>query len=133
VTLLRLCASAFRRRFAEFNVDPLLETFTTASLCSLVYRRNFYQKNSIGLIPSTGYRGRQSREGLKFLLWREIVEGHQIESAARNKERIILGRPVDGYFEAENGDRWVYEYLGKYHKQKINKIIISIKYNIIIL
>jgi len=112
VTILRLCATAFRKRFFEFNVDCLLETFTCASLCSLVFRRNFYTPKSIGLIPSTGYRGLQSKEGLQFLLWREIVEGHTIQHAGRQKEVFLLGSKIDGYHETPEGEKIVYEYHG---------------------
>lgn len=114
VTILRLAANKFRNEFLKMGIDAFKETFTLASLCNLVFRRKYYKPKSIGLIPKNGYRALQSIEGLMFLLWRELVEKHLIDSAARQKEVFVHGRPCDGYYVAPDGTITIYEYLGCY-------------------
>lgn len=114
VTILRQCTNKFRNEFLKMKIDAFSETFTLASLCNLLFRRKFYQPKSIGLIPKNGYRGLQSNEGLLFLLWREHIEGHLIDSAARQKEVFIFGRPCDGVYRWADGTTTIYEYYGDY-------------------
>jgi hypothetical protein len=109
VKILRQAGNAFRNQFISMDVDPFLECFTLASVCSLIFRRNFMKPQSIGLLPQHGYRGKQSIEGLMWLVWCEMNEGHDIHHAGNAKEKIVLGRPVDGYYEATNGEKIVYE------------------------
>lgn len=114
VTILRQAANKFRNEFLKVGIDAFSETFTLASLCNLLFRRMYYQPKTIGLIPKNGYRGVQSNEGLMFLLWREQVEGHLIDSAARQKEVFMHGHPCDGVYTAPDGTITIYEYLGDY-------------------
>jgi len=106
--ILRQSGTIFRNEFIKRGTDPFLDCFTLASLCSRIYRMNYYSEGSIGLIPKNGYRGKQSLEGLMYLAWCEIVEGHEISHAGTQKEIYICGSPVDGYYEA-NGEKIVYE------------------------
>ena len=57
VAILREASMKFRDLFlTETTVDPLSEAVTIASACNRVYRKNYLQPNTIGLIPPGGYR-----------------------------------------------------------------------------
>ena len=72
VNLLGKGCLKFRECFISgYGVDPFLESLTIASACNLVFRRNFLQRDTIGIIPRNGYRrtDNQSDVGLKWLAW----------------------------------------------------------------
>ncbi|XP_031338599.1 uncharacterized protein LOC116167355 [Photinus pyralis] len=57
VNILRQAYVEFWHKFVTENkVDPFRECCTIAAACSLVFRRNFLQKETIGRIPHGGYR-----------------------------------------------------------------------------
>lgn len=57
VRILTEACLKFRHFFlTQTNVEPFLEAATIASTCNIVFRRNFLQPNTIGLIPKNGYR-----------------------------------------------------------------------------
>lgn len=95
----------------QCNVDPFLEAVTIASACNLVYRRNFLKPDTIGLIPTKGYRlvDNQSANALQWLSWEESRRGVTIQHSGRGRELKIAGHKVDGF----DGEK-VYEFHGCY-------------------
>lgn len=68
VDILRQADMKLRDLFLqETGVDPLVQATTIASACNMVYRRNHLKPDTIGLIPSGGYRRheKQSVIGIK--------------------------------------------------------------------
>ncbi|XP_055918297.1 uncharacterized protein LOC129950379 [Eupeodes corollae] len=115
VNILTEACLKFRRFFLiESNIEPFLEATTIASSCNLVYRRNFLQSNTIGLIPKNGYRcvDNQSTEAIKWLILEEQSRKINIKHAAKGREAIINGVKVDGFCE-EN--KQVFEFHGCYY------------------
>ncbi|KAK4883361.1 hypothetical protein RN001_006680 [Aquatica leii] len=89
VNILRKACLEFWTRFTTSNgVDPFRESCTIAGACNAVYRRNFLQENSIGLIPPNGYRmaDKQSTIAIKWLLWLEHSLGIKIQHSGNNRE-----------------------------------------------
>ncbi|XP_070167752.1 uncharacterized protein [Polyergus mexicanus] len=103
VDILRQACMAFRKIFIDRgNVCPFEECTTIASTCMTVFRKNFLQQNTIGVIPTGGYRKatNHSRKALQWLIWKERELGHSIDHAGRSREyRTIDGTLVDGYYE----------------------------------
>ncbi|GLV46260.1 hypothetical protein CBL_12337 [Carabus blaptoides fortunei] len=95
VDILRRACVKFRKAFInDRGVCPFTEAVTIASACSKVFRRRFLKPRTIGLIPSGGYRMRdtQSRVALEWLIWEE--ETRQI----RREAVLDGGLKVDGYY-----------------------------------
>jgi hypothetical protein len=44
-----------KRDATDTGIDPFRTSITIASLCNLIYRRNFMPENSIPIIPSNGF------------------------------------------------------------------------------
>ena len=45
---------------SDKGVDPFTASFTIASYCNYIFRRNFMKENTIGLIPANGYNPKQN-------------------------------------------------------------------------
>ncbi|XP_070171517.1 uncharacterized protein [Polyergus mexicanus] len=119
VDILRQACMAFRKIFiVRGNVCPFEECTTIASTCMTVFRKNFLQQNTIGVIPTGGYRKatNHSRKALQWLIWKERELGHSINHAGRSREyRTIDGTLVDGYYETpdtETPQRHVLQFHG---------------------
>ncbi|XP_071503405.1 uncharacterized protein [Diadema antillarum] len=103
---------AFRTLFMKVtgNIDPF-KNITIASACNTVFRTKFLKPNSIGLIPTHGYRWKD-RHSLLALKWLEWIS-HQNDvciNHARNGGEHRIGRfRVDGYDRTTNT---IYEFLG---------------------
>lgn len=112
--ILRRAMTSYRAMFLPFNVDPFQETFTLASLANTVLLRNFYEEDTIGVLPKTdSYRSDQSGEGRVFLC--KVIEDRglpDLQCSLNGCEAVILGAPVDGYDPATktvfqfHGDFW---------------------------
>ena len=48
------------------GVDPFTTSFTIASYCNFIFRRNYMKENSIGLVPANGYNPKRSHKD-KFI------------------------------------------------------------------
>jgi G:T-mismatch repair DNA endonuclease (very short patch repair protein) len=96
------------------NVCPLRESCTIASACNKIYRRNFLQPNTIGIIPKNGYRlsENQSKIAIKWLIWEENLRQINILHSAKQREVMICGLRVDGYCNETNQ---VFEFNGCYY------------------
>ena len=51
----------------DYGVDPFSASFTIASYCNLIFRRNFMIENSIGIIPELGYKHNVSKKADNWL------------------------------------------------------------------
>jgi hypothetical protein len=119
VRILRKAAVSWEKCQMRQNVSPFIESFTLAGMCNIIFRRNFLQPKTIGLIPRGGYRGIQSKKALTWLYSVEEELGHHIEHAGRCKERNLFGYPCDGYESREEEQdgvivqkHIVYDFLG---------------------
>ncbi|XP_072377730.1 uncharacterized protein [Diabrotica undecimpunctata] len=113
VEILAQSCLSFRKQLLDTsNVCPFLEATTVASTCNKVYRRNFLQPDTIGLIPKGGYRFKdnQSKIALQWLLWEEKQRGIKIQHAARESEALIGNLKVDGLH-----DKTIFEFQGCYY------------------
>lgn len=114
VDILTKACLKFRKMFLEeCNVCPFTEAVTIASACNLVFRRNFLQPDTIGLIPKNGYRkmNNQSKIATLWLIWEEQLRGVNIIHSAKQREAIVDGVRVDGYCEQT---KQVFEFNGCY-------------------
>ena len=118
VDILRKGCSTFRKMFTDVTckgelqgIDPFESCITIASTCNLVFRRNFLDNESIGIIPANGYTP-EHRQSIKALKWLKYVsERDQINilHSRNGGEKQIGPYKVNGYRETETGDRTVYE------------------------
>ncbi|OXU16303.1 hypothetical protein TSAR_012709 [Trichomalopsis sarcophagae] len=118
VKILRLACLAFRKTFIECgSTDPFLECVTIASSCMRVYRRQFLNKNTVGIIPSGGYRraNKQSLKAAQWLTWMEHETDWPIEHSVNSREkRLPEGPLVDGFCVLENNEKVVLQFHGCY-------------------
>lgn len=113
VEILTKACLKFRQQLIDTsNVCPFFEACTVASTCNKVFRRNFLEPNTIGIIPKGGYRFKdnQSKIALQWLIWEEYQRGIEIQHAARGKEAIVAGVKVDGLCNNQ-----VFEFQGCYY------------------
>ena len=123
VDILRRCCLRFQRIFIEMTekddkpgIDPFEKCITIASACQLVFRRNFLQENTVGIIPTHGYNPEQ-KHSVKALSWIKYLShknGVKIQHARNGGEKTIGPYKVDGYYETENGDKIVLEFHGDF-------------------
>ena len=123
VDILRKCCLHFRSLFMSMTadetnpgIDPFQHCITIASACNLVYRTNYLNPETIGIIHPQGYMSndRQSVKALQWLKWMSHKTGRYIQHAA-NKGEVHVGKyKVDGYYE-EDGVKTVLEFHGCLH------------------
>lgn len=117
VDILRRCSLQFRYDFIDITgIDPFERCITIASACNLVFRTNFLQPDTIGIIPHHGYRPEQ-KQSVKALQWLKYIshtEGHKIQHARNIGEKTIGPYRVDGYYETECGKKVVLEFQGDF-------------------
>ncbi|XP_052128322.1 uncharacterized protein LOC127750509 [Frankliniella occidentalis] len=121
VTILRQACHSFRTIFTEkAGFDPMFNCISLSSACMAAFRRNFLQKETIGIVPAGGYhgRGKQSHIALQWLDFESFRLGETIKTIYTDREVSILGRPVDGYVEITLIDntieRRIYQFHGCY-------------------
>lgn len=115
VDILTKACLKFRKMFlVECNVCPFTEAVTIASACNLVFRRNFLQPQTIGLIPRHGYRNvdKQSKIATLWLIYEELQRGINIIHSAKQREAVVDGVRVDGYCKET---RQIFEFHGCYY------------------
>ena len=103
----------FREQFKKISggIDPFQVSCTIASACNYLFRAKFLKPNTIGLVPSGGYRhqGCCSVVGCKYLDWlereREIVIEREVTIRVEGRKWT-----VDGYHRESNT---VFEFNGK--------------------
>ena len=103
---------AFRTLFMDITkgIDPF-QNITIASACNTVFRTRFLKPNTIGLIPTQGYRSRDRHSiiALKWLEWLNQQDGARITHARNGGEHRIGNYRVDGF---DFNTHTVYEFLG---------------------
>ncbi|KAG8239546.1 hypothetical protein J437_LFUL019267 [Ladona fulva] len=107
VTVLRCVCTAFCTLFEKLtNVHPFEESTTIAGSCLRAFKRNFLKKDQIGVIPAGGYRWRdlQSHDAVMWLLGEERRRGIVIKHAGNGSEVRVMGKKVDGFHEAMEGE-----------------------------
>ncbi|XP_030757090.1 uncharacterized protein LOC115882961 [Sitophilus oryzae] len=112
--LTQACLKFRKLMIDEGNVCPFTEASTLPSACNKIFRRNFLQPETIGIIPKNGYRlcDNQSKIALQWLLWEEKERGVEIIHAAKQQESIVAGCKVDGFCEKS---KQVFEFHGCYY------------------
>lgn len=79
-----------------------VDACTIPGACNKVFRSKFLEEDTIGIIPTRGYRlaDNQSRIAIKWLCLLEEELGIEIQHAGRGREALIQGvGRVDGLFE----------------------------------
>ncbi|WAR28316.1 hypothetical protein MAR_014020, partial [Mya arenaria] len=121
VDILRKCCLKFRELFQEITkkdevlgIDPFEKYLTIASACNLVFRRNFLEHESIGIIPTHGYRPEEKQSVLayKWLAYIAHQKDVYIQHGRNVVEKQIGPYKVDGYYETEEGEKVVLEMNG---------------------
>ena len=81
-----------------FDMDPFLSCCTIASVCMAIYRSRFLPEDTIGIVPSGGYRkaDRQSIIAIIWLQWISELEDISIQHARNGGEVNISRYKVDG-------------------------------------
>ena len=115
VDILHWCIINFRKLFLETTgVDPFESCITIASACNMVYRTNFLKPNTIGIIPTSGYRHNdvQSKEALQWMKYLELSRGIQIKRSGFGGEQRVGKYKIDGTYLDVNGQKVALEYAG---------------------
>ena len=123
VDILRRACLTFRQLFLEMTsgdvhggIDPFQKCITIASACNLVFRTKFLRPDTIGIIPAQGYR-QEEKHSIKAMQWIKYLsttKGVHIQHARNGGEKEIGHYKVDGYYENENGQKYVLEFNGKF-------------------
>ncbi|XP_078684907.1 uncharacterized protein LOC144918222 [Branchiostoma floridae x Branchiostoma belcheri] len=106
----------FRDTFgsATCGINPIDKPLTIASACNLVFRTNFLKANTIGIVPTGGYRHYelQSKEALDWINFVAFRDSLHIQHVNSGGEKRVCGRKVDGFCAERNT---VYEYHGCFY------------------
>ena len=95
--------------------DPFQKCIMIAAACNLVFRTKFLRPDTNSIIPAQGYR-QEEKHSIKAMQWIKYLsttEGVHIQHARNGGEKEIGPYKVDGYYENENGQKYVLEFNGK--------------------
>jgi hypothetical protein len=98
------------------GIDPFQKCITIVSACNLVFRTKFLRPDTIGIIPAHGYR-QEEKHSIKATQWIKYLsttEGVCIQHARNGGEKEIGPYKVGGYYENENGQKYVLEFNGRF-------------------
>ena len=99
-----------KRNEQDTGIEPFASSVTIASLCNLIFRRNFMKKNSLAIIPEKGYNAEQknSNKCLSWLKYLSTKHNYSIQHS-RNKTNDSIGGEkrigpylLDGYCARTN-------------------------------
>jgi hypothetical protein len=88
----------------DTGIDPFQSSITLASLSNYIYRRNFMDENTIGIIPENGYNCK-IKTSVKCQVWlKHLMEKNNIhiEHANNGGEKQFGKHFVDGYHADTN-------------------------------
>ena len=112
VELLAAGAMQFRQHIIDTTktsptdpgLDPFRNNITIASMCAYIYRRNFMDKDTIGIIPEKGYNAEQktSDKCITWLKYISITQNIDIQHALNGGEFAVGDYLVDGYCRETN-------------------------------
>lgn len=93
------------------GIDPFANSFTIASYCNLIFRRNFMDEGKIGIIPENGYNPKQnvSKKSIIWLKYLANKDKIQIKNNTNGGEKKVGNFFLDG-FCAEK--KTIYEFNG---------------------
>jgi hypothetical protein len=123
VDILRKCCLKLRTLFKELTktedsdgIDPFKKCITIASACNLVFRSLFLDHETIGIIPSHGYRPEAKQSVMAYQLLSYIAFERIIytQHGLNKGEKQIGPYKVDGYYETEYGQKVVLEFHGDF-------------------
>jgi len=123
VDVLRKCCLKFRTLFQELTktgetngIDPFEKCITIASACNLVFRKLFLGHETIGIIPSQGYRpeAKQSVMAYQWMSYLAFERNIYIQHGRNQGEKQIGPYQVDGYYETNDGQKVVLEFHGDF-------------------
>ena len=112
VDILRRCCVHFKQLTEEVcNLNPFKYCVTIASACNRVFRQEFLEEDTIGLIPAQGYQParKYSVMALQWLAWIHHQSGDRILHALNGGEQRIDHSYVDGYDPTK---KTIYEFMG---------------------
>ena len=112
VDILRRCSLKFKQLMEDTcQLDPFKYCVTIASACNRVFRQQFLEEDTIGLIPAQGYQParKYSVMALQWLAWVHHQSGDRILHALNGGEQRIDGNFVDGYDPVK---KIIYEFMG---------------------
>ena len=90
-----------------------LDSVTLPSYLNRVYREEFMAKDSIALLPPTGYTSKTSKICLAWLAWQKKKLGLVDMKHARNSYEIVIRQvAVDGYGVDAEGNCYVFQFHG---------------------
>ncbi|XP_053392146.1 uncharacterized protein LOC128554858 [Mercenaria mercenaria] len=98
------------------GIDPFEKCITIGSACNLVFRTLFLDHETIGIIPSHGYRP-DAKQSVLAYQWLSYLafERYIYIPHGRNKGKKQIGPyKVDGYYETEDGRKVVLEFQGDF-------------------
>lgn len=90
VDILRRCCLRFREDFTNITgIDPFEKSITIASACQRVFRVNFLEPDTIGIIPPYGYNPEQvqSTKALQWMEYLSHISGLRIQHARNGGEK----------------------------------------------
>ncbi|XP_045197429.2 uncharacterized protein LOC123552109 [Mercenaria mercenaria] len=123
VDVLRKCCLKFRTLFKDLTktrdndgIDPFEKCITIASACNLVFRTLFLDHETIGIIPSHGYRPEAKQSGLAYqwLSYLAFERNIYIQHGRNKGEKQIGPYKVDEYYQTEDGRKVVLEFQGDF-------------------
>ena len=96
----------------NMGIDPFDSCITIASACNLVFRSNFLEEGSIGIIPPHGYRPseKQSLMAYQWMSYLSTKENIEIQHGRNVGEKQIGPFKVDGYYETARKEKVVLEF-----------------------
>ncbi|KAL9977100.1 hypothetical protein ACROYT_G014471 [Oculina patagonica] len=104
VDILRRCCLHFKQLMEETcNLDPFKYCITIASACNYVFRQEFLEEETIGLVPPQRYQPAR-KQSVPV-----PVSGARILHALNGGEQRIDGNYVDGY---DPDTKIIYEFMG---------------------
>ncbi|MCW4344201.1 MAG: hypothetical protein N0E48_12745 [Candidatus Thiodiazotropha endolucinida] len=120
VDILRKCCLKFRSLFLDLTtkdnkcgIDPFKQCITIASACNLVFKKNYLENETIGIIPHHGYRptDKQSVMAFQWLYFMAYDQKISIQHGRNKGEKQIGPYKVDGYYES-GSEQVVMEFQG---------------------
>ena len=82
----------------DTGVDPFTQCITLPSACHFVFRRNFMESQSIGLIPPNGYSGEpSSHKAIIWLRYVSVTKNINLSHSRNGNEKRILDYKIKQY------------------------------------
>ncbi|XP_077865962.1 uncharacterized protein LOC144353285, partial [Saccoglossus kowalevskii] len=96
------------------EVDPFSCCITIASVCNVIFRKNFLTPDTIGVVPEKGYLSaqNQSADAIRWMEYEAHVNNTRIQHVRNSRREMKIGPyHIDGY---DASTETLYEYYGCY-------------------